>query len=607
MSSAQRRIVPSLKDLPNLPTPLTPGESQVLSQLDKHLSPEWEIYIQPHLNGLRPDFVVLNPKRGVAVIEVKDSPLNSGDTFSQAKFKSATRQALNYKEEIESIYCPRLQSNGSMRSMPVRATLVCSQSPIAEIGKFVRASPGGDFIQHGAVRLSGKEALLSDHGALNLPSLLGDFDESVTDGRPAKDLRHWLVEPDFSIEQRQHPTLSQRQLSLVNTRTKSGFRRLKGPAGSGKSLVLAARAAELAATGKSVLIIAFNITLLNYLRDLAACWCINQGERTSFVNQITWLNYHRWCKRLCLDADLKAEYNELWPDHDEDSRHPASHFALSEGLPKLARRAIVDHPQRYDAIFVDEGQDIHPLWWQSLREALSPGGEMLLCSDSTQDIYECASNWTDATMDDSGFKGPWVTLPTSYRLPEDIATLARGFAQSFLGSEGIDLPYAEQSELPGLFPCAIHRVESSYSNLVEEAIRQIPEFILQNPSRNELAVSDIVFLVDSKKIGKQLVLRLENLGFRTTQSFGRLVNGKLITDWGNVRRQKMCFYKGAATVKVTTIHCFKGWESTAVILVLSRPGSKRTYSEIYTAITRVRRSTTGSQLSIVRTAKAPNF
>ncbi len=67
-----RFISPPLKELSSLRTPLTPGEKKVLEVFDEKLSPEWEIYIQPHLNGLRPDFVLLNPNVGIAVFEVKD-------------------------------------------------------------------------------------------------------------------------------------------------------------------------------------------------------------------------------------------------------------------------------------------------------------------------------------------------------------------------------------------------------------------------------------------------------------------------------------------------------------------------------------------------------
>ncbi|WP_305811695.1 nuclease-related domain-containing protein [Photobacterium leiognathi] len=63
---------PHKSQLDKLRQPLTDGERIVFDFFDKYLSEEWDIYIQPHLNGLRPDFVLLNPKVGIAVFEVKD-------------------------------------------------------------------------------------------------------------------------------------------------------------------------------------------------------------------------------------------------------------------------------------------------------------------------------------------------------------------------------------------------------------------------------------------------------------------------------------------------------------------------------------------------------
>ena len=49
----------------------------MLDYLDRALEPDWEIYVQPHLNNLRPDFVLLDPGGRVLVVEVKDWTLES--------------------------------------------------------------------------------------------------------------------------------------------------------------------------------------------------------------------------------------------------------------------------------------------------------------------------------------------------------------------------------------------------------------------------------------------------------------------------------------------------------------------------------------------------
>lgn len=65
-----RIIDPPRDQFKKLPTPLEAGERKVIDLFDRKLPPKWEIYVQPHLNGLRPDIVLLHPGLGVAVFEV---------------------------------------------------------------------------------------------------------------------------------------------------------------------------------------------------------------------------------------------------------------------------------------------------------------------------------------------------------------------------------------------------------------------------------------------------------------------------------------------------------------------------------------------------------
>jgi hypothetical protein len=72
-----RFISPPKSDLSKLRQPLTAGEKRVFEFFDEKLAPEWEIYLQPHLNGLKPDILLLNPRVGIAVFEIKDWDLNA--------------------------------------------------------------------------------------------------------------------------------------------------------------------------------------------------------------------------------------------------------------------------------------------------------------------------------------------------------------------------------------------------------------------------------------------------------------------------------------------------------------------------------------------------
>ena len=125
---SQRLISPSLEDLSSLRTPLTEGERKVFELFHEKLPLEWEIYIQPHLNGLRPDFVLLNPKVGIAVFEVKDWNLDAmpyrversekglppelwatSETGKDFRCKdNPVEKVIQYKDSIAELYCPRI-------------------------------------------------------------------------------------------------------------------------------------------------------------------------------------------------------------------------------------------------------------------------------------------------------------------------------------------------------------------------------------------------------------------------------------------------------------------------------------------------------------------
>ena len=126
------RIVSPIKsELSKLRTPLQPGETKVLDLFEQRLSDDWEIYVQPHLNGCRPDFVLLNPGVGIAVFEVKDWDLDAmeyrvrSDAQGRRKLiarkdgkafpvRDPLRQVQGYKREIFELYCPRLAQRAGL-------------------------------------------------------------------------------------------------------------------------------------------------------------------------------------------------------------------------------------------------------------------------------------------------------------------------------------------------------------------------------------------------------------------------------------------------------------------------------------------------------------
>lgn len=601
-----RTIYPPRSAYAELRQKLTPGEQAVLDLFDRCLASEWEIYIQPHLNGLRPDFVLLNPKVGIAVFEVKDWNLKAmqyfvkdeelwaekdGKEFCIQKDNPVMKVNL-YKREIYDLYCPRVGSSvlGNTRQgwASITAGVIFPFADTAEVKSLIAPFLSIDE-DHRYARyqpISGRNEILNNDIFVVFPESARKNSVLMKEDF-ANDLRGWLVEPDFSVTQRQPLPLDRNQRSLATTRTESGYRRIKGPAGSGKSLVLAARAARLMNDDKSVLVTTFNITLLHYLRDLI----VRDLNDPSRFKNVQFTHFHMWCKRVCYEAGLGKHYEKLVKN--ESSANDLQEL-LNEKIPMLADRAVTQPGvTTYDAVLVDEGQDYHPHWWNTLRKVCNSGGEMILAADATQDIYGSAKAWTDDVMHNAGFPGGrWAQLNVSYRLPPVALDMARHFAQQFLPNEAVELPEQDQGSLD-IYPCTLRWVQCTPDKASNACVTEILS-IMKLTGKNELANADITFLADTTQVGAEVVAQLEKYKLRTVNTFSG--------DGSAQRRQKMGFYMGDARVKATTLHSFKGWEARLLIVYITQATDPKALALIYAGLTRLKRNVTGSWLTVISSA-----
>ncbi|ACQ92294.1 conserved hypothetical protein [Tolumonas auensis DSM 9187] len=606
----ERFVSPSIEHLESLRQPLTAGERLVFNFFNETLAPDWEIYIQPHLNGLRPDFVLLNPNVGIAVFEVKDWNLQAmrysveerpgkvpklcasdGIKSFSIQNQNPVEKIYRYKQEIHDLYCPRLDGKAGFATITAGVIFpFAKQTEINAMLKPCLAYRGMlDWPQYNPI--SGAEAIAENRVDLVFPESRRAASKFMSNEQ-ADDMRNWLIEPDYATVQRKPIELDSTQRSYVTSRTQSGYRRIKGPAGSGKSLILAARAAQLLGEGKEVLVVTFNITLLHYLMDVAVRWPNAHGRTRQ---GITWLNFHAWCKRVCVDSDHEQEYLDLW--RGSEDQQGSEHQVLSTRLPAVVASCIegdVDEViQRYDAVLVDEGQDFLPTWWNVLRKICRKDGEMLLVADATQDVYGTARSWTDEAMTGAGFPGGrWAELQTCYRLPPSALETARNFASQYLPSDTVDLPNSPQGELD-LYPCHLRWVQIS----AEKGTQVCAEEILQMAPRASddiLAITDITFLTGNQRMGAAVVNALESKGVNAVHTYS--------SDKKESRRRKMGFYMGDARVKATTLHSFKGWESRAIVLFVGENIDNQACALIYTGLTRLKRHEKGSYLTVVSCA-----
>jgi len=142
-----------------------------------------------------------------------------------------------------------------------------------------------------------------------------------------------------------------------------------GPAGSGKTVFLVARAEYWLVRHPEarVLFTCYNASLAAYLRKLFAARGIAADDA-----RLTVRHYHDLCGRFLGLSDI----------HEQ----PPDFYAALE--PRLLRElSLRDDVVGYDCVLVDEGQDFTRRMIEVLVRWNAPGGEITMVCDPAQDVY----------------------------------------------------------------------------------------------------------------------------------------------------------------------------------------------------------------------------
>lgn len=189
-----------------------------------------------------------------------------------------------------------------------------------------------------------------------------------------------------------------------------GHRILYGVAGSGKTVILLARARHLAEQdpSKRILVLCYNVVLANFLRRALE----------SYAN-IECYNFHAWCARYA-----PASVSGVRGGEDTESVLGRRMLAALEVDAAACSR-------RYDAILVDEAQDFDRTWFPCLVEALADpeDGDLLIVADGAQSLYRRAGfTWSGVGIKARGRTvSTRFDLQTNYRNAREIVELSRAF------------------------------------------------------------------------------------------------------------------------------------------------------------------------------------
>ncbi len=553
------RIYPSWNEIHNFHNPLTDGEEKLAKFLDDTLPADWMIFIQPYLNGSRPDVVIFNPQVGIMIYEVKDGDLHSFQwNFSK---KSPVKQVEYYKRKIIDQLVPRIGEAIDEKS---------SIFGLIRTGVYFHKIPGEDarnfFNTGGFPVISGYDDLFDS----NLKNVVPDSDSKGKYMRKEwiKEILFWLKPPIHSIEQTQDFNLSPEQRK--HAEPQSGHFRLKGATGSGKTLIIAYRAAKLASQGFNVLVLTYNITLWHYIRDMIA--------RTPFEfdwEKIVFNHFHGFCNDVLNKWDVPLP-NEEYFEKITSTLESALQTKVSQG-------ENLDI-QKFDAILIDEGQDFEWEWYKCLSKFLTNRNELFLVCDKKQNLYDKDLSWIDGEMRNVQFRGPWRKLKTIYRLPKKIGDAADRFSKMFELDQSVEVEDYIQlklSERP-LKPHIVWKnIPSGYwLDHIKDAYEQIKSV---QSEAGEGHPSDIVILLPTNQMGIKVVRFFEKLKVEVNHVFENDNESKY-------HRHKKAFWLGDGRLKMSTIHSFKGWEALHIILLIpsSWTGVENLDVFAYTAMTRTR-------------------
>ena len=687
-------IIPSFNKILSQKVKPEPGELHLLKFLDSYLDESFEVYFNPYMNGDRPDIVIMRKGQGVLIIEVKDYNLDSYQLDERKnwrvknqnfRIKSPISQVLQYKENLFNLHIEHLLELKikDFRYFRMVSTAVYFHNANADqlsqflITPFLHDKKYQDFLKYNVNLIANdnlnevdfKKLLQKSYLISNNKSFL--FSDDIYNS-----FKRFLKPPIHLLEDGIQIPYSRKQLDIIYDATRKQ-QRIHGVVGSGKTTVLAGRAVQAHKRTKGkVLILTFNITLKNYIRDK-----ISQVREEFPWGNFVITNYHNFINselnNLGIPVVVPSDFDKL--TDDEKAEYFEKEYYSNKNLFEQNRASI----KPYDVILIDEIQDYKRAWMEILKEYfLTPVGEYVLFGDVKQNIYNTAIENKDVSTNVKGV----TELKYCFRSGFKIKDLAVHYQEDFFRDKyeidtfnkkvtdlEINFKSNQQGSINYIHLTNTDQVSSLYTIIHENAInKNIPpnditilghsvsllkkfdayyRYASNEKTNTMFENNEIVFLLglnflkkpypnwlnegikligqsrNEKKALNQLckLFTLYNLyleyGVLFKEKFNRLcIKYKTtITNFSNFYQEfeedikifksefsadrmsdrikiirnnkKLHFYMNSGTVKVSTVHSFKGWESETLFLIIERKysGMSQSFDEIlYTGLTRSR-------------------
>lgn len=209
---------------------------------------------------------------------------------------------------------------------------------------------------------------------------------------------------------------------------------------------------------------------------------------------------------------------------------------------RLRRRAMAvlragRGPRKYDAVIIDEAQDLEPTTLRVLVEMCAHPNRLFITADANQSIYGSTFRWANV-HENLRVRGRTSALRTNYRSTRQIGQAAREYLAYGPLEPDIEQLYASEGPLP-----LLARADSPM-----EEVAILAEFMRSAAYYCRLGLDSCAVLVPSEAVGKDVAGRLRQVGIAAEYMTGR--------DLDLTKR----------VVKVITLHAAKGLEFPIVSL-----------------------------------------
>lgn len=537
---------------------MTAGERRFAQRLESHLEDDYLCWygVPVGSRALHPDFLILNPRRGLLVLEVKDwkvDTIRSMDRVSatlliegrQKQTSNPLEQAKQYAYGVKDL----LERDPALVSEPGSAfqgrlafpwgygvvLTNISRKTFTETGLSDVIPPERVICQDEMVEVVEAEAFQR-----RLWAMFGASFRCLL-ALPQIERIRWHLFPEVRISQGTFDLGTKAEVSSIPDIVRvmdlqqeqlarslgEGHRVIHGVAGSGKTMILGYRALHLAKImTKPVLVLCFNVALAARLEHMV----LEQGLQGKVVVK----NFHAWCRKQLIT------YHVPLPEQGD-----GFHAHLVEAVIQGVQRGQIPRAQ-YGALLIDEAHDFEPTWLKLIVQMVDPDtNSILVLYDDAQSINQPGSRLS-LSFADVGIqaRGRTTILRLNYRNTTEVMTVACRFAREVLSAkeadeDGIPLLVPQTAGRRGDMP-ALERFPDQTRELAFIAAE------LNAMNRSGTPWQDMAVLFRTNQQGEKIAQHLARAG--VPASVQRKVN------------------PGESTVKLLTFHSSKGLEFPVVFV-----------------------------------------